>query len=148
MFQEIKGDITKVEADVIINAANTELKHDGGVARAIAQAAGNELTATSEEIGYVPLGDFAVTLAGNLQAKEVCHIPTICYKTGQKADLDIIAKSLEKVLSYVQKKGYRSVATPLLGAGVVGLPEDEVRDIIKKVAEKYPDLNIYLVLKR
>ena len=55
MLKEIKGDITKIKADVIVNAANTELKHGGGVALAIARAAGGELIRESEEIGYVPI---------------------------------------------------------------------------------------------
>jgi O-acetyl-ADP-ribose deacetylase (regulator of RNase III) len=78
MLQEVKGDITKIEADVIINAANTQLIHGGGVALAIAKAAGKDLVKESKEIGsFVPIGDFAVTTAGNLKAKKVIHIPTI-----------------------------------------------------------------------
>jgi len=61
MFQKINGDITKIEADVIINAANTELKHSGGVALALILAGGSVIEKESSLIGFVPIGDFAIT---------------------------------------------------------------------------------------
>ncbi len=145
MLKEIKGDITKIKADVIVNAANTELKHGGGVALAIARAAGGELIRESEEIGYVPIGEFAITTAGNLPAKKVFHIPTICYRKGQKANLSEIKSALDKALTKAQEMGYKSVAVPLLGAGVVGLDPEEVKKIIKEVADHFSGLDIILV---
>jgi len=145
MFRIIFGDITEVEADVIVNAANTELKHGGGVARAIALKAGKELVEESKKIGFCEIGEVAVTTAGNLKAKKVFHVPTICYKTGRKASLKDIEKAFEKVCELALKFGYKKVATPLLGAGVVGLDEKEVEKVIKKVAEKFEELEIILV---
>ncbi len=147
MFKEVQGDITKIEADVIINAANTEMKHGGGVALAIARAAGDELIKESEEIGYVPIGDFAITTAGNLPAKKVFHIPTICYRKGQRADLSDIESALHRALVKVQEMGYKSVAVPLLGAGVVGLNPEEVKKTIKEVADNFPGLDVILVVR-
>jgi O-acetyl-ADP-ribose deacetylase (regulator of RNase III) len=147
MFREIKGDITKIEADVIINAANTQLIHGGGVALAIAEAAGKELIKESKETGFVPIGDFAVTTAGNLKAKKVIHIPTIDYVGNKKINYKELEEVLEKVFKYCQENNFYKIATPLLGTGVVGLEKEIVREIIKNLSEKFPELEIIIVEK-
>lgn len=148
MFKEVKGDITKVKADVIINAADTQLQHGGGVARAIAQAAGRELVKESAASGYVPIGEVAVTTAGQLPAQKVFHIPTICYQKNHRATLADIKKALSKALKKAQEMSYQTIATPLLGAGVVGLEAEKVRKAIQEVAEKFPQLNVLVVIRR
>ena len=145
MFKVVFGDITEIEADIIVNAANTELKHYGGVAKAIALKAGKELIEESRKIGYCEIGEVAVTNAGKLKAKKVFHVPTICYKTNRKASLKDIEKAFEKVCELAKKFGYRRIATPLLGAGVVGLDEKEVEKVIRRVAEKFKEMEIILV---
>jgi len=147
MLQEIKGDITKIEADVIINAANTQLIHGGGVALAIARAAGKELIKESREIEFVPIGDFAVTSAGKLKAKKVIHIPTIDYTKNKKISYEELQKVLEKVFNYCIENKFYKIATPLLGTGVVGLDKEKVKEIIKNLSEKYLDLKVILVEK-
>jgi O-acetyl-ADP-ribose deacetylase (regulator of RNase III) len=148
MLQEVKGDITKIEADVIINAANTQLIHGGGVALAIAKAAGKDLVKESKEIGsFVPIGDFAVTTAGNLKAKKVIHIPTIDYVNNKKITYEELEKVLEKVFKYSQENNFYKIATPLLGTGVVGLEKEKVIEIIKNLSEKFPNLEIIIVEK-
>jgi O-acetyl-ADP-ribose deacetylase (regulator of RNase III) len=147
MIYEIKGDITKIEADVIINAANTELVHGGGVALAIAKAAGKDLIRESKEAGFVPIGDFAVTTAGNLKAKKVIHIPTIDYVNNKKITYEKLEEVLEKVFKYCQENNFHKIATPLLGTGVVGLEKEKVKEIIKNLSEKFPNLEIIIVEK-
>lgn len=146
MVEYREGTIVSLEADIIVNAANTELIHSGGVARAIAQAAGDALERESRAIRFVPLGKFALTSAGNLRAKEVLHIPTIDYRAGgTRISYDILEKVWREALSYAKGKGYRSVATPLLGTGVVGLSSERVREILARVAEEFPELKIIIV---
>lgn len=112
MIKKIKGDITKIEADVIVNAANTELRHGGGVALAIAKAAGDELKKDCETIGFCPLGQFVITSPGYLQAQKVIHIPTIDYIKGVKRiSYEDLAKVWKKVLEYCQRTGYKRIAT-------------------------------------
>jgi len=147
MLKEVKGDITKIEADVIINAANTQLIHGGGVALAIAKAAGKDLVKESKEIGFVPIGDFAVTTAGNLKAKKVIHIPTIDYVDTKKINYKELEGVLEKVFKYCQENNFYKIATPLLGTGVVGLEKEKVKEIIKNLSVKYPELEIIIVEK-
>jgi O-acetyl-ADP-ribose deacetylase (regulator of RNase III) len=147
MLKEVKGDITKIEADVIINAANTELIYGGGVALAIARAAGEDLVKESKEIGFVPIGDFAVTTAGKLNAKKVIHIPTIDYVNNKKITYEELEGVLEKVFKYCQENNFYKIATPLLGTGVVGLEKEKVIEIIKNLSEKFPNLEIIIVEK-
>jgi len=147
MIKEIQGDITKIEADVIINAANTELIHGGGVARVIAKSAGEELEKESREIGFVPLGEFAVTTAGKLRAKKIIHIPTIDYKNNKKITYHQLEEVWQKVLEYCKENNLKTIATPLLGTGVVGLDKEKVKEILKKIGEKFEDLEIIIVEK-
>jgi O-acetyl-ADP-ribose deacetylase len=146
MVTKIKGDITKIEADVIMSAANTELKHGGGVALAIARAAGEKLEKESREIGFVPLGGFATTSAGKLKAKVVVHVPTIDYERGPRCiTYEELESVWKKVLEYCRSHGYKTVATPLLGAGVVGLAPDKVEKIITDGAVNFPEFQISIV---
>jgi O-acetyl-ADP-ribose deacetylase (regulator of RNase III) len=147
MLKEVKEDITKIEADVIINAANTQLIHSGGVALAIAKAAGKDLVKESKEIGFVSIGDFAVTTAGKLKAKKVIHIPTIDYVNNKKITYEELEKVLEKVFKYCQENNFYKIATPLLGTGVVGLEKAKVEEIIKNLSEKFTNLEVIIVEK-
>jgi len=147
MLKEVRGDITKIEADVIINAANTELIHGGGVALAIAKAAGKDLIKESKEIGFVQIGDFAVTTAGKLKAKKVIHIPTIDYVNNKKITYEELEKVLEKVFKYCQENNFYKIASPLLGTGVVGLEKEKVKEIIKNLSGKFTNLEVIIVEK-
>ena len=145
MVKEIKGDITKIEADVIINAANTELIHGGGVALAIAKSFGKELIKESKEIGFVPIRNFTITSSGKLKTKKVIHIPTIDYKNNKKISYEELKEVLEKVFNYCKENKFYKIATPLLGTGVVGLDKEKVREIIKNLSEKFTNLEIVVV---
>jgi len=147
MLQEIKGDITRIEADIIINAANTKLIHGGGVALAIAKAAGEELTKECKEISFVSIGDFVVTTAGRLKVKKVIHIPTIDYVNKKKITYEELKEVLGEVFNYCKENNFYKIATPLLGTGVVGLEKEKVREIIKNLSEKFSNLEIIIVEK-
>jgi O-acetyl-ADP-ribose deacetylase len=143
-----KGDITKVAADVIINAANTELNHSGGVARAIALAAGNALNEESRDQGFTPIGTFAVTTAGNLKAEIVIHIPTIDYQAeGKTITYEQLRSVWGDVLDHCEQEGFSSIATPLLGTGTCGLDAKRVETILSVEAKKHPDLIVTIVVK-
>ena len=141
----IKGDITEIEADVIVNAANTELKHGGGVAKAILLKGGDIIQEESDKIGWVDLGDFAITSAGNLKAKKIAHIPTIDYKNSQKITYSQLEEVLNKFFKWCKENNMKSIALPLLGTGVVGLEKEKVKEIIEKVARNFEDLDMKVV---
>ncbi len=147
MIKKFKGDITKLEknVDVVINAANTELVHSGGVALAIQKAAGEVLKEESKKIGEVSLGDFAVTSAGNLKAKKVIHIPTVDLREGKWISYEQLKDAWRKALEYCQKEGYKTIATPLLGTGVVELDKEKVEKILADVANEFNSLEITVV---
>lgn len=147
-MRKIEGDITKVRADVVVNAANTELEHGGGVARAIARAAGEALVRESREAGFVPLGSFAATTAGDLDAEVVLHVPTIDYAAGgERIGYDQLEGVWRDSLAWCRDQGHVSVVTPLLGAGVVGLDPGRVEAILGRVADEFPELDVTLVVR-
>lgn len=142
-----KGDITKIAADVIINAANTELNHSGGVARAIALAAGNALEQESRDQEFVPLGGFIATTAGNLKADIVIHIPTIDYQAdGKTITYEQLRSVWRDVLEYCEQEGFQTIAVPLLGTGVCGLDKKRVEMILSSEADK-SSLNVIIIDK-
>lgn len=144
---EVKlGDITKISTDAIVNAANTRLKHGGGVAAAISKAGGRIIQKESDEIGFCDIGKATVTSAGNLPAKSVIHIPTIDYDSGRKATIEDIRKGLAAALGIAKNSNFKKITLPLLGAGVVGLPAAIVARNIKEVAENFPDIKTVLVI--
>ncbi|MEK7817117.1 MAG: macro domain-containing protein [Actinomycetota bacterium] len=146
MVKYQKGDITKIEADVIVNAADTRLHHGGGVALAIARAAGPALEEESKAAAYCPLGEFAVTTAGNLKAREVVHIPTIDYTRGAvKISYKDLALAWSRVLKHCSESGYKTIATPILGGGVVGLDKEKVREILAAEAERHNEITVIIV---
>ncbi len=134
-----------MNTDVIVNAANAELEHGGGVALAIARTAGDELKKESRAIGFCPLGEFAVTSAGNLPAKKVIHIPTIVWNTREIISYSRLENAWRKALEFCGKEGLHSVAVPLLGSGIVGLDKEKVRKILKETAEDFHNLDILIV---
>lgn len=145
MVEKIKGDITKIETDVIVNAANTGLMHGGGVARAIAEAAGEVLNEESRKIGFVPLGEFTLTSAGKLKAKKVLHIPTVDYRARKVITYAELRLAWRKALAFCDKMGWHKIASPLLGAGVAGLDAAKIEKILTDEAMNFPNLQVKIV---
>jgi len=146
MVEKIKGDITKIEADVIVNAANTGLMHGGGVARAIAEAAGKILTEESRKIGFVPFGEFTITSAGNLKAQKVIHIPTVDYRVRKVITYDQLRMAWRKALDFCDKMGWHKIASPLLGAGAARLDAVRIEKMLMDEAMNFPNLDVKIVV--
>ena len=145
---QVFGDITTLSSDVIINAANTENVHGGGVDLAITRAAGSLYKQSSNLGRAVPLGEFLVSPAGKLKAKVIIDIPTIDLVEAKKISLDQLEQVWRSVLVYCQEHKYKTIATPLLGAGVVGYTQSQITKLLKKVAHDYADLEVRLVIFR
>jgi O-acetyl-ADP-ribose deacetylase (regulator of RNase III) len=120
----IVGDITKLDVDAIVNAANSYLQHGGGVAGAISRAGGPEIQKESDEYlrknGPVPPGGVAVTGAGNLKAKYVIH--TVGPIGNKKGNDEIMKKAFENVFSKADELAINSIAIPFVGTGIFGYP--------------------------
>lgn len=137
-----EGNITDLDVDAIVNAANTELQHGGGVAAAIVRAGGRVIQEESERIGWCDLGKAVATGAGSLKVKHVIHVPTIDYRSSVRASLPYIEAGTRAALALARELGARSIAFPLLGAGIVGQPRRQVAEAVVGVLREAPDLEI------
>jgi O-acetyl-ADP-ribose deacetylase (regulator of RNase III) len=120
----IQGDITKVPADAIVNAANSELAGGGGVDGAIHRAGGPSILEECRRIKGCPTGSAAATGAGSLPAKWVFHAVGPIYR-GREKDVEQLASCHLKCLDLAAEKGCRSIAFPAISTGVYGYPVSE-----------------------
>ncbi|MCS7104891.1 MAG: ADP-ribose-binding protein [Thermofilaceae archaeon] len=134
----MEGDITEIEADAIVNAANSYLKHGGGVAAAILRKGGLEIQEESDryvrEHGPVPVGGVAVTGAGKLKAKYVIHAVGPRYGEGSDEKL---ASAIISALSAAEKLELSSIALPAISTGVYGYPYEACARIMADVIREF-----------
>jgi O-acetyl-ADP-ribose deacetylase (regulator of RNase III) len=127
-----QADITKLEVDAIANAANTDLRHGGGVAGAISRAGGPEVQAESNRKAPIGLGEAIETTAGEMPAHWVIHAATM--RLGGPTSAEIIRDATASTLSKAEELGARSLALVAFGTGVGGFPlEDAARIEVEEV---------------
>jgi O-acetyl-ADP-ribose deacetylase (regulator of RNase III) len=125
---EVKqADITKLDVDAIANAANTELKHGGGVAGAIVRAGGRAIQDESDEKAPIGLGEAIETTAGELPSKWVIHAATM--ELGGPTSDQIIRDATTNTLRKADELGARSLGLVAFGTGVGGFPVDQAARI-------------------
>ena len=117
----LKGDITQVAADALVNAANSELAGGGGVDGAIHRAGGPSLMEECRKIGRCPTGSAVATGAGKLKARYVFHAVGPIYK-GREKDVEQLATCHLKCLDLAVEKGCKTIAFPAISTGVYGYP--------------------------
>ena len=120
-------DVTTLDVDAIANAANTRLLHGGGVAAAIARAAGPELERESRERAPIGLGEAVETTGGELPARWVIHAATM--ELGGPTSADIIRRATTATLERADALGARSLALVAFGTGVGGFPLEQAAQI-------------------
>ena len=129
----VQGDLTACDVDAIVNAANTRLQHGGGVAAAIAKAAGPALQADSDawvaERGELDPGVAAVTGGHDLPADHVVHVAGPIYAQGQD-NARLLRQAVETALTAAANAGARSVAMPTISAGIYGYPPADAAAVI------------------
>jgi O-acetyl-ADP-ribose deacetylase (regulator of RNase III) len=130
-LEVIQADVTRLEVDAIANAANTELRHGGGVAGAISRAAGPELERESRAKAPIGLGDAVETTAGELPARWVIHAATM--ELGGPTSAAAIERATHSTLAVAERLGCRSLALVAFGTGVGGFPLDEAAAIMARV---------------
>ena len=150
-FEIIHGDITKVKADAIVNAANTSLRAGGGVCGAIFAAAGaEELKRACEAVGGVATGAAVVTPGFALPAKYIIHTAGPVWHGGGAGEPELLASCYKSSLKLAAEKGCRSVAFPLISAGIFGYPKDEAMRVaeasIREFLREDDDMRVMLVL--
>jgi O-acetyl-ADP-ribose deacetylase (regulator of RNase III) len=122
-----QADITKLEVDAIANAANTELRHGGGVAGAISRAGGPEVQAESDERAPIGLGEAVETTAGEMPSRWVIHAATM--ELGGPTSAEIIRRATASTLAKADELGAKSLALVAFGTGVGGFPLEEAARI-------------------
>jgi O-acetyl-ADP-ribose deacetylase (regulator of RNase III) len=126
-IEVLDTDITKLEVDAIANAANTDLKHGGGVAGAISRAGGPTVQAESSERAPIGLGEAVETTGGDMPCRWVIHAATM--ELGGPTSADIIRSATASTLRKADELGARSLALVAFGTGVGGFPVEEAAAI-------------------
>ncbi|XP_076120539.1 protein mono-ADP-ribosyltransferase PARP9 [Alosa pseudoharengus] len=141
-----KDDLTTHKVDAVVNAANEELKHIGGLALALAIAGGSVIQQDSDKIikryGKVRTGEAVVTLAGNLRCNKVIHaVGPQLNRYATKGEIDdaskYLVKAIKNILRLAEEDHLQSVAIPALSSGIFNFPLDRCADTIVNTVKKY-----------
>lgn len=151
MIEVYKGDITKIDADIIVNAANKTLLGGGGVDGAIHRAAGKELLSECKTLGGCEVGEAKMTLGYNLKAKRIIHTVGPYYKDGNHNERQLLSNCYKNSLRLAEK--YRmennldsvSIAFPCISTGVYKYPFNEACSIAYKTAKENINSHIKVI---
>ena len=143
IVQLIKGDITEVEADAIVNAANSSLMGGGGVDGAIHSKGGPKILEECKRIRAtewpdgLPTGKAVITSAGNLKAKYVIHTVGPVWLGGFHVEAELLKQAYRNSLKLAVAKGIRSIAFPSISTGAYGYPIEEASRIAVKTVKEF-----------
>ncbi len=143
-IQVIKGDITKLKVDAIVNAANTTLLGGGGVDGAIHDAAGEELLRECRKLGGCATGKAKITKGYNLPAKHVIHAVGPVWHGGKSKEDDLLNSCYKNSLELARHNGIKSIAFSAISCGVYRFPIEKAAEIAfteaKKYMKEYPEI--------
>ena len=133
----IQGDITKLDVDAIVNAANTTLLGGGGVDGAIHRAAGTELLAECGTLGGCRPGEAKITRGYRLPARFVIHTVGPVWRGGEGNEPEILANCYSSSLQLAVENGIKTIAFPAISCGAYGYPIPEAAQIAVKTTRNF-----------
>jgi len=123
-----QGDLTEMDVDAIVNAANNDLVLGAGVAGAIRRKGGEEIQRECDAIGSIPVGYAAITTGGKLKARFVIHAASM--QLGGKTNAESLRHSVAHSLKIANERGLKTIAFPAVGTGIAGFPLKDCAEIM------------------
>ena len=131
----VKGDITELNTDAIVNAANSRLQHGAGVAGAIVNKGGYVIQRESNKLGFCPIGNAVITTAGKLKAKYVIH--AVGPVNGEGNEDTKLRSATISALKLADRHKLKSIAFPAISTGAFGFPKDRCANIMLNAVVEY-----------
>ena len=131
----VRGDITERKVDIIVNAANSYLKHGSGVAGAILKKGGRIIQVESDRIGFVSVGNSVITSSGILPCSAVIH--TVGPRMGEGDEDNKLSQSIFNTLQLATKKEFKTISIPAISSGIFGFPKRRCAEILLNETEKF-----------
>jgi O-acetyl-ADP-ribose deacetylase (regulator of RNase III) len=132
-----KGDVTALDVDAVVNAANEHLQLGSGVAGAIRRKGGPAIQQECDRIGHCPVGGAVVTGGGDLSARWVIHAVGPVWQGGEAGEEALLASAVRSALERAEEVGAKSVALPAIATGVFGFPLERAAGIATGEARRF-----------